>query len=851
MTIADDIKNALRDYKTVTATFPLGDPSSPVWNPPKKTLRDALAQVGDLVEFAYQGKQYATRAAFVADSGYAPADGTVVTADGLAYLRKAGATDISDLPGWIPTGIIYAEHFGLNADLTFTTETEGFVRSGGTNDRAAIEAADAYAISSGKGFFFCKSDIYLQGQVNLASTLHWETGFRNYVWCDVGELESGFVIDNPNGGLSGVLGIIQHNTTSKEGDRGHHGNFVTVGRFVSTSAPSRITGVHIDVRVCRAADVIGQDSWPSPTINLIGYAEHCSAKIGMFGNSNVRGSIFYQSHWGGHNATGNPRLEPVETYHPNNIDVEIVGPITHHTRGVVLSSTFNMRISDYTTDGVKYPFLFLPGDNVNAYAIAAHKPHVGLNNRIGKITARNVPIDAGDGDDAVLITSRGTSKFETFSGSAKELIRQIPIGLTFGGFDIALTGDNTTTTGVRCFGVIGSVDLGEIRTSGETKACVEIEVCNADISVDVKQADMDVLYEYSTGGSILGSAVDKSSDYASENYCVQVLGKTATTTTTADVAVGDTTVSINGFTSDDVHVGDRLLIGTIPAIAAGFTDNETGTLIIEPAQGAVTSGATVTLDLKARLRKLVANYQGSEYGARINNADVDFADFSAVKWTGRNAARITGDSIVRASGNVPLTASRIVTTGDYTFRVDPSSKFIGLPSFRIGYSPQIQAHFQVVRVGASGPWGIAILNNSIIDSDCLSPTNRLYSATEPFRQISMEGCVGEDGQPIDHPDGQGSDANGEWVKHRDGSMECWARNVNIGATQPYTWTLPGGGFIDTARGSVQVTPASAVAPRMGHGLINSATTAEVWVHNDDGTDAPSTGVNLYARGYWR
>ena len=83
---------------------------------------------------AYQGRQYVTRAAFVADTAYvngddAPADGTVVSAGGLQYVRSAGATALPGLPGWLLFGKPAPEHYeavGIIADGT-TLNTTGHV----------------------------------------------------------------------------------------------------------------------------------------------------------------------------------------------------------------------------------------------------------------------------------------------------------------------------------------------------------------------------------------------------------------------------------------------------------------------------------------------------------------------------------------------------------------------------------------------------------------------------------------------------------------------------------------------------------------------------------------------------
>ena len=84
------------------------------------------------------GKQYATRAAFVDDvaAGYAPAEGTVVTAGGVQYRRDAGAEVLPGLPGWLPFGRLTFRHFSAACD-------------GVTNDTSAFIATCEYASEDG------------------------------------------------------------------------------------------------------------------------------------------------------------------------------------------------------------------------------------------------------------------------------------------------------------------------------------------------------------------------------------------------------------------------------------------------------------------------------------------------------------------------------------------------------------------------------------------------------------------------------------------------------------------------------------------------------------------------------
>ena len=76
------------------------------------------------------GKNYDTRADFVADT-YTPADGVVVHAGGLTYVRDAAATTIPDLSGWLPFGEMEPGHFATFAayltatDYSLSTRFEG------------------------------------------------------------------------------------------------------------------------------------------------------------------------------------------------------------------------------------------------------------------------------------------------------------------------------------------------------------------------------------------------------------------------------------------------------------------------------------------------------------------------------------------------------------------------------------------------------------------------------------------------------------------------------------------------------------------------------------------------------
>ena len=108
------------------------------------------------------GKQYPTRAEFVADvaAGYAPAEGTVATADGLSYARSAGASVLPGLPGWLSFGRVYVDHFGAVGDYSSDTDT-------GTDDLPAIQAGIDYLHDRRGGVLHYRRDHLVNGTIVL------------------------------------------------------------------------------------------------------------------------------------------------------------------------------------------------------------------------------------------------------------------------------------------------------------------------------------------------------------------------------------------------------------------------------------------------------------------------------------------------------------------------------------------------------------------------------------------------------------------------------------------------------------------------------------------------------------
>ena len=121
--------------------------------------KDAAEAAAVLAQSAYQGRQYETRAEFVADTDYAPDDGTVVTAGGLSYARSAGATALPGLPGWLP--------FGPAVDIRHMGAVEG------QNCADALKAADEYAVAN-------QLSTYAEGRFVIEKFVELNCGFSDY-----------------------------------------------------------------------------------------------------------------------------------------------------------------------------------------------------------------------------------------------------------------------------------------------------------------------------------------------------------------------------------------------------------------------------------------------------------------------------------------------------------------------------------------------------------------------------------------------------------------------------------------------------------------------------------------------
>ena len=118
---------------------------------PSSLAASSVTMAGGGTAQDYAG--FATRAAFVTwTSGKTPATGTIIVAAGYAYRYAGTGTAIADVPGWVPMGLTYPDHWAQN------------VTPGTTNMQPALVAALAYSAT-----------VYLSGgNYGVAATVGWD-----------------------------------------------------------------------------------------------------------------------------------------------------------------------------------------------------------------------------------------------------------------------------------------------------------------------------------------------------------------------------------------------------------------------------------------------------------------------------------------------------------------------------------------------------------------------------------------------------------------------------------------------------------------------------------------------------
>lgn len=666
----------------------------------------------------------------------------------------------------------------------------------------------------------------------------------------------------------------------KPGGKGHWGSvLIATSGYLEEYDHDLVADVLMESRVIRAAriradansNIENQLSLSSNLTGALGNVYNAQFVVDPYdAQTNVASGSLCNMHWGarytpkqGQKLIDALEFDVVTSYHPEFCSLttkEVIKKSDHGINTVIgYSDTINCSTSDIICDGLKLIYLAGVGDLVGAFAQPSQKGRVNNDNKIGYVTGYNIEPDIY----SALVKGDGGSKNEFYEGAEIALQRQGSMNLTVKGH--TLYSKLGVGEGIRMRGISENVDLGTCRIKGFKKSLYVLSG-TGNWSADIAEADCPVHIQNNKGGTLLRTNINLGDSenavandlyakgYAAGNCTVHLDGSYPTTTIRAVAVKGATKIDINAFTAgfSTVSIGDTLRItntdGTICTTkATALAVDGALTVEVTPLPVAIVAGASVVLDLGVELDYLNMTSKSSEFGLYSRNATIKKLDFSNMGWSGRHCAKIynTKAAVV---GTLPSNASRrIVSTTDQAIWADYDCRLLGQNLQVLKNSSTANKSFYFA-TRSNGDLGTLTLNGGVVED-----ITTLASFDDPMQQLHFNGVVNLKGQLLTPAGRSGSNASGYWVKHADGSMECWARNIALGSTKPYVWTFPQA-FINTESTFVNCTSTSVTDSRVGSALAISATQAHVWLNKNDATATDvvaAAGMSLYAKGFWK
>ncbi|WP_323767996.1 hypothetical protein [Marinovum sp.] len=417
---------------------------------------------------------------------------------------------------------------------------------------------------------------------------------------------------------------------SKPANRGQNGVVAGASTGYYTAGPQpRRRNVRLRALLCRAASVRGDendryvDSDPSILTAAVGWIDSPVFEVGTFGRTNTPSNMLFLAHWGGRYRPPGRRefldktsYPLIETWHPEKVTLEIRSPIDRATHGFVkgweLAAVAGARISRAEHIGVSHPYWIGVGDVSDAYATPAQRGRVNSTPiTVGHQTAIDIAPDPGSEYYGVLYKGTGTSKFETYPGTAIAVQRHGTLDVTCEGHSIeAVPG---TLEAIRLRQFRGSVDLGECWLSGARKALYALggdghwqgRIHAYDGMIHVQHHVHGRLEGPAFGGPVARQAGPPLRDATQGVYAE---GQIFATTTRGPVRTGAVTLPIDPLTDPwhDINAGDRLDIaapdGTLTSVyATGLYVNGAELVGISPLPHDVAPGTVVSIDQSAAL----------------------------------------------------------------------------------------------------------------------------------------------------------------------------------------------------------------------------------------------------------
>lgn len=710
-------------------------------------------------------------------------DGSVqqINVAGLAYVRDENGTALTTADGgsWSPLGEVTVEHFGARGDLTYTLEPSGYVRTGGSNDLAAFVAADEWAASSGGGVVHARGRYFIDSfaeDFEFRPSASWSGTVTHtpVIWVRYGVLQRGIVLSNSRVEFSGFTLIGQYDRAgvSKPTNNGHLGSIIGCGDYYTTNEHQLVTGLSIDVLMCRAANVSGQSSSASIMCAIMGYTEDSKVRLGLHGRTNVVSNMVILKHWGcqydpastgpdGNWTDAQVDKTPatiIQSYHPVGIDLtfstEIDNANGHGLQRVwEWASVGRCSVGKVVSRNLRGMYWEGVGDVCDAFTVDRQRDQIGRNNRIAYQTAYDLAPEPGD--YIVYYKGKGESKFEYYANSTVLVDRQMPFDSVCEGLSIELaSGQALTQRIVYINGQLGLIDLGQCRILSGISRAIEREHSSGVFRCNLVESDGVVRDEFSRGGewriaTNRGYNKGTTGDYGdsgwdSDNAVFHGFGDRdgLTTTLAAAAAEGATTIRVNPLSSD-IYADTPIRIGGFTVYAKSTLAIGAEWLDVTPILAATASGAAVVVDRTTKITSLAVASESSEFGVVLNGVDCECLDLTELRWSGRYAAELS-ETNATLRGTLPASVGRVTASSIYTVRLDQFSTVTGIGVSVPELSPRVAAHFQL----ASGAPFRAHL--TLVGGRIASATG-LVAATYPTDQTTLIGCVDPNGMLITLP----------------------------------------------------------------------------------------------------
>lgn len=648
------------------------------------------------------------------------------------------------------------------------------------------------------------------------------------------------------------LEVMAHQWSQRPADRGDLGANIAMGYFGYGAVPSQVVNPCVrDVLLTRAPSTSGDLSYSGVGVMAVGRViGYSCTRLSYNVTSGVGFSYGVSQHWGC--SALDPLGDPGVTYHPHDGTWTFDGPVTGAGVAVGLSSAYNVNIGPFDATGSAQALYILPGDNADAFAGAEDAGRVLRGIRVGMITGRLT--GAATGAHGIEIQGQSQSKWQTAGGAP--LMRNLDLDIIIEGSDLTYDGTcPASTDAVYVANYRGRIDLGTMKSSGYSRRALYAYRSGKDSTLvyNITESDQGVYISGGGGLDARGNNVEPAwSD--SDSGGVTVLGALLTETLASDSAIGATTTTLSAALGDILIPGDIVQIGTNSATITDPTADTSAIVYHTPLLAAAAAGTTFTCEKRPH-GTVQANTKGGRYGARFSRCTVAVYGAGPSN-SGQDGIRVEAGAIVNLEGAWPQnTGQNSSTTTNYDLYV-LAGTHVSIRGSKIGPGPaSLEGHIycetggsvhivDAVKDGTTQLW--------VPQAGGTVPTTVLKDLTVG-RLVDTTGVIVEQLGASGATTYQfgGSDANGYWMLHADGTAHCWLRNVSTDAAGTYAWVYPAGIAMSTTTNNVVLaTPTSSANNSTAHALSTGVSGATITTWNSAGTKA-AIAFGAMVLGRWR